>query len=242
MRKLPLYLIGAGLFLVVHAQGAALPETRPAVFYPGPRSLVNLINADGLMKRGQKDGLIMFDCGVTKLGTPIVPYTYRGTPGTSKLADEVVGKLLRSTWMPAVKHGRPANALVYGTVVFAIVDGKPRVRVYLNQEEKELMRQADFIAPQLTWDAGQKFKIDWPAQAGARNGTVAVDLDVDRGGKVLGMKLNYESQSGLGFSAEVMRKLQEAEFVPAYRNGQPVATKFTIPFFFRAGPGSNWNT
>lgn len=231
-------IIALGTFV----QAAALPDVRPAIFYPGPRSLVNLINAEGLMKRGQKDGLVMFDLGVTKLGQPYSPYTYRGTPGSGKLADEVIGQIRRSTWVPAVKDGKPKNAIVFGTVVFAIVDGKPRVRVYLNQEEKELMSQSDFIGPQLLWEAGQKYKIDWPGQAGNRDGTVAVDLVLDRTGKVENASVGYEAPKGLGFSAEIMRKIRDADFLPAFRNGKPVSSRVTIPFFFRAGIGPNWNT
>lgn len=51
-------------------QAAARPDLRPAVFAPGPRSLINLINGEGLMKRGQKDGLVMFDLVVTRLARP----------------------------------------------------------------------------------------------------------------------------------------------------------------------------
>ena len=228
--------------LVTPVCAAALPEVRPAVFFPGPRSLVNLINAEGLMKRGQKDGLVMFDLGVTKLGTPYSPYTYRGTPGSEKLADEVLGQIRRSTWIPAVKGGKPRNAIVFGTVVFAIVDGKPRVRVYLNQEDKELMSQSDFIAPQLLWEAGQKFKIEWPGRPASRNGTVSVGLSLDRTGKVENASIGYESPKGFGFGSEVMRRIRDADFIPAFRKGNPTAARVSIPFFFRAGVGPNWNT
>ncbi|MFN2507990.1 MAG: energy transducer TonB [Chthoniobacterales bacterium] len=194
------------------------------------------------MKRGQKDGLVMFDLGVSKLGVPGRPFTYRGTPGSDRLGDELLGQVGRATFSPAVLDHKVCNSLVFGTIVFAIVDGKPRVRIYLNQEENELMKQSDFIAPQMVWEQGQKYKIDWPPQAGSRDGTVAVALDIDANGRVQGSKVSYESPEGFGFASEVMRHMRHARFVPAFRNGQPVAARFTMPFFFRAGIGWRWKT
>lgn len=238
-RSLPVVVLTS---LVTHLQGAPLPQVRPAVFAPGQRALINLINAEGLMKRGQKDGLVMFDLLVTRLGTPAVPYTYRGTAGTDKLADEVLGQMRRSAWLPAVKGGQPKATIVFGTVVFAIVDGKPRVRIYLNQEERELMKQSDFIAPQLVVEQGQPFRLEWPAAAESRSGTVVVAVNVDRGGVVGNARLTYEEPKGHGFGGELMRNIHKAEFIPAFRNGQPTATQFEMPYFFRAGIGWNWKT
>lgn len=141
-----------------------------------------------------------------------------------------------------MKGGQPKATIVFGTVVFAIVEGKPRVRIYLNQEEKELMRQADFIAPQLVLEQGQGFKLDWPAAAESRSGTVVLAVSVDRAGSVSGARLTYEEPKGLGFGGEMLRKIDKAEFIPAFRNGQPTATQFEMPYFFRAGIGWNWKT
>src|SRR5215212_301990 len=48
-----------------------LPEFRPALLGHGRRSMVNLINAESLMKRGQGDAIVMFSCGVSALATAI---------------------------------------------------------------------------------------------------------------------------------------------------------------------------
>jgi hypothetical protein len=67
-----------------------LPEMRPALIGSGPRSLVNMINTERLMKRGQKDAMIMFTCGVTNTGQGTGMVVYRGTLGSDALTDEAL--------------------------------------------------------------------------------------------------------------------------------------------------------
>src|SRR3954465_9441451 len=57
---------------------AETPEFRPALLGNFPRSLINTINTESLMKRGQKDGIVMFTAGISNSGYGYVWQTYRG--------------------------------------------------------------------------------------------------------------------------------------------------------------------
>src|SRR5207302_10311333 len=69
---------------------AALPMYRPILLGQGPKSLVDRIDTQDLIKKGQKDALIMFNCAVRKDGGVEWSATYRGTPGRSE--ERRVGK------------------------------------------------------------------------------------------------------------------------------------------------------
>ncbi len=187
--------------------------------------------------------MIMFQCVVSQLGRAHYSIAYHGTPDTQKLREEVLVKLERAEFRPALVNGEKKTVLLNGTVMFAIIDGKPRVRVFLNQEEKDLLAGRDFIAPQLILDYGTKLKrIEWPTGAGGNNGTVAMDYTIGLDGSVQGLRPSYEHPKGLNFASEVMRGTEHAPFIPAFRNGKPTASTFTLPFIFRGGLGPSYGT
>jgi hypothetical protein len=57
-------------------------------------------------------------------------------------------------------------------------------------------------------------------------------MDVDTTGKVLGAKVAYEHPPGMGFGAAVAGPIRDALFVPGFRNGKPVACRFTGTLLF----------
>ena len=54
-------------------------------------------------------------------------------------------------FIPAVYNHLPVDAIYYGTVSSAVIDGKPRLRIFSNQEPEELEKESDFIGPQPFW-------------------------------------------------------------------------------------------
>src|SRR6058998_2358097 len=107
-----------------------LPEFRPALLGTGPDSLINRIDTAGLIKQGQKDAAIMFSCSVKKDGTVLSVSTYRGTPDSKLLEQEILKKLSAAAnpkFIPAIYNHMPVGAIYYGTVTFAIVNDKPRL-------------------------------------------------------------------------------------------------------------------
>src|SRR5436190_16742131 len=79
-----------------------LPRYRPALLGIGPNSLINRINAQELIDKGQKDGSIMFCCSVKINGEIANVWTYRGTPDSTLLEQELVRQLDRSVFVPAI--------------------------------------------------------------------------------------------------------------------------------------------
>lgn len=219
-------------------QAAAGPDSRPALLGHHKRSLINLINADALMKRGQADAIVMFSCGVSNLGFGYGMQVYRGTPKSEILQQELLARLRQAQFQPAVVRGVARSAYLDGTVVFAIVEGKPRVRIFLNQEESELNRNTDFIAPQLVFLPGNtQFKgFRYPPEAPGVAGTGAVKMNVDAVGNVSNVNISYEHPANLGFGRAAAGPMQHADFIPAFRNGKPVSCRFTTPIIFQ-GPG-----
>jgi len=246
MRRLihcSLALVLVSSLLLPRARAEALPEMRPALLGHHKRSLINLINADALMKRGQGDAIVMFSCGVSALGFGYGMQVFRGTPKSEALQQELLGRARQAQFEPAVYGGVKRGAWIDGTVVFAIVDGKPRVRIFLNQEESELNRNTDFIAPQLVFLPGNtKYKgFRYPPAAPGVAGVGSVTVDMDAGGKVQGVKVAYEHPPNLGFGVATAGPMRYADFIPAFRNGKPTACRFTTSVVFQ-GPGSEAKT
>jgi hypothetical protein len=254
MRKFPLVSVLLFLTLLgnIHAKD---PDFRPALMIQGSSGLANLIDGESLMKQGQGTAMVHFTVrvstggstrlAVTASGNTIKAWTiaYGGTSNADRLQREVANKIDRAIFYPAIYRGTPQAALIFGTVVFAVVEGKPHVRVYLNQDFDEIKSNHDFIAPQLVLLPGTKFKgVDWPQKAPYVPATVGIRMNIDATGKITGMNLEYESPKGMDFGGQTMMDLKDATFMPGYRNGKPVSCSFSLPFHFRGGwSGSQWN-
>ena len=219
-----------------------LPDCRPALLTNGRRSLVNLINLESLVKQGQGNATVMFSCGVNSLGFAGAGEFYRGTPNSEKLGREVVRRIDNAQFEPAVYHHTHVGVWISGTVTFIIKDGKPHLRVFLNQEEDDLLKGRDFIAPQYV-NAPDNYKfrgIRWPANAPGHDGFVAIQLTIDAEGKVQGTKLEYEYPPNLGFGRET-NAIRDAWFIPGFREGKPGPCRFTWVLHFE-GPGLQMKT
>ena len=92
------------LFLSLNTSYAEdLPRFRPAVLGTGPRSLVNLINSDSLMKKGQGDATVQFECGVSRQGEGWGTVVDGRTSGSYELEKELFFQLEnRALFVPAI--------------------------------------------------------------------------------------------------------------------------------------------
>src|SRR4029077_4497449 len=145
------------------------PMYRPIVLGKGANSLVNKIDTAALMKGGQKDALIMFTCLVDKNGKMVESAVYRTTPNSDLLQRELRRSLLEAEFIPAVYDHNPVNAVYYGTVSFVVVEGKPRLRIFSNQEYPELKQESDFIGPQPIFGEQSRFTgLHYPLAAAAQ--------------------------------------------------------------------------
>src|SRR4029077_4939295 len=188
------------------SQTAKLPMYRPILLGSGPDSLINRIDSTDLARKGQKDAAIMFSCSVKKDGSVVTISTYRGTPDSKFLEEEVLKKMSAAAdpkFIPAVYNHLPVDAIYYGTVTFMIVEGKPRLRIFSNQEPSELAKESDFIGPQPFWGGESKFSgFHYPSGDAAPvqvDGSVELQLKVDATGTLQDLTLVSEEPPFLGF-------------------------------------------
>ena len=216
------------------AQSAA-PQFRPAVLGSGPDSLINRIDGEALMKAGQKDGAVMFSSLVNKNGEGVQSRTFRGMPGTAPLEEELRKKLQGIKFAPAIYNHQPVEVILSGTVVFSIGDGKPRVRIFLNQDPTELKTAADFIAPQPVFGADSAFSgLDYPPELPVPvSAVVDLSLSVDATGKLRDLRVLAEEPPLLGFAEMARRDFSGARFIPAFRDGDPTEATTIYPVAYQ---------
>ena len=226
---------------VPSSQSATLPMYRPVLLGTGPDALINRIDSAGLIKQGQKDAAIMFSCSVKKDGTVLSVSTYRGTADSKLLEQEILKKLSAAAnpkFVPAIYNRIPVDAIYYGTVTFAIVNDKPRLRIFSNQERAELVKESDFIGPQPFWGGDSKFNgFHYPAGNSAPvevDGSAELQLKVDATGSLRDLKLLSEQPPFLGFGDAAFDDMSRARFIPAFRNGKPVECEVKIPVYYKA--------
>jgi Gram-negative bacterial TonB protein C-terminal len=213
-----------------------LPEFRPALVGTGPNSLVNTIDTSDLIKKGQKDAAVMFTCLVAPTGDIARSGTYRGTKGSELLEKEVLKRLANAKFIPAIHNHQPVLAVFNGTVTFAVVHGKPRLRVFANQQLDELKKESDFIDPQPYVGQDSKFTgTHYPEVPTTVSLTGAVELavEVDAAGNLKSMQVVSEEPPFLGFGQAALFDFNGAKFIPAFRSGKPADSKVMIHVYYK---------
>ena len=226
-----------GLFTIVDlssSRGADLPRFRPALPETGSNSLINQIDRDGLFKRGQKDGGVMFCCCITSSGGILWYRTYRATPNSASLKAELERCLEKSHFSPAIYEHQPVQAIYYGTLSFAILEQKPRLRIFANQQLDELKTENDFIGPQPIYGAGSRFSgYHYPENIPVvMSGVGLLALKIDASGNVQGMHVENEDPPLTGFGQKALQDFQGTKFIPAFRDGDPVECNILLPVFY----------
>jgi hypothetical protein len=216
---------------------ATVPIYRPALLGTGPTALINRIDTQDLIKKGQKDAAIMFTCTVKKTGEVAWSATYRGTPDSKLLEQELQTKLADAKFVPAIYNRQPVDAIYYGTVTFAVVEGKPRLRIFSNQETEELKKESDFVGPQPFFGNESQFSgWHYPSRKDAPvevDGAVELGVEVTEKGFITKMVIGTEDPPFLGFGDAAVIDISRARFIPAFRNGKPVACHVVLPVYFK---------
>lgn len=214
----------------------AVVKYRPALLGTGPTSLINQIDRKWLLEQDQVQAAVMFSCVVAKNGRVVSSATYRGTPSSTLLEEELRRRLDKAVLIPAIYDGKPVDAIYYGTVTFAVADDKARLRIFSNQEYNEVGNETDFVGPQPIYGADSKFLgLHYPARAsGNVNGLAELELTVDVNGNLKSIASHYEYPSGQGFGEAAIADFTGAKFIPAFRDGQPVECTVKLPVFYKA--------
>jgi TonB family protein len=226
--------------VVPSAQTATLPVYRPVLLTKGPSSLIDRIETEDLIRKGQKDAQIMFICSVSKSGEVEWSALYGGTANSDLLKQEVQRRLSPASdpkFIPGIYNHRPVDAIYYGTVTFAVVNGKARLRIFSNQEAEELKGERDFIAPQPFFGPESKFSgFHYPNESTpvVVDGIVQLKLKIDATGNLQDMKVVSEEPPFLGFADAARSDFRNAKFIPAFREGKPVACEVTVPVSYKA--------
>lgn len=219
-----------------------LPEIRPALVGTAPNSLINTIDTAELIKKGQKEAAVMFTCLVAPTGQIIRSGAYRGTKGSELLEKELLKRLATARFIPAVHNHAPVLAVFYGTVKFAVVNGKPRLRIFSNQQLEEVDKETDFIDPQPYIGLNPKDPNDskftglhYPETGStvAVTGNVELALSVDAKGNLTNLEVLSEEPPLLGFGNAALSDFSEAKFIPAFRDGKPVDSNVKIPVYYK---------
>ena len=181
----------------------------------------------------------MFSCSVKKDGTVLSVSTYRGTPDSKLLEQEILKKLSAAAnpkFIPAIYNHVPVDAIYYGTVMFGIVNDKPRLRIFSNQEREELKKESDFIGPQPFWGGDSRFNgFHYPSAESVPvqvDGSAELEVKVDATGSLRDLKVLGEQPPFLGFGDAAFDDLSKAKFIPAFRDGKPVASNVKIPVYY----------
>jgi TonB family protein len=228
----------AGVLLVLidyRAIAEELPKFRPALIGNGPKAPINLINVQDLLKTGQGDAMVMFDCLVYENGSAgLFVFSVRGTSESKNLEREILDKVPKARFIPAICDHKPETAGFRGTAVFSVIHGKPHLRIFANQEVSELKQEHDFIAPQQVYRGRLFPRVDYPymARMARQTGTAQVLLTVDSEGHMQSAEIVSEKPAGVGFGAEALKSFDKAVFIPAFRDGKPTASKTTATFYF----------
>jgi Gram-negative bacterial TonB protein C-terminal len=210
-----------------------VPEFRPALIGRSPGRIINRIDENLLIKAGQKSAMIMFFALVDKDGTVKTSSTYRGTPDSKLLEQELQRVLTDAKMIPAIRNHEPVAVFYYATAVFQVIDQKPHLRIFANQEANELKTENDFVGPQPCLGADSKFDgVHYPPQSVPVSAAVELSLKIDAAGNLQEAKVVKEDPPLLGFGDAALADFAKAKFIPAFRNGQPVACQITLPVYY----------
>jgi hypothetical protein len=215
--------------------GATLPQYRPAVLGTGPLSVINRIDTQELIRQGQKDATLMFCCSVKKNGEIANTWIYRQSPESTALEQEAFRCLDTAVFVPAIYNHQTVHVLFYGTISFKIVNGKPRLRIFANQEAEELKNESDFVGPQPFIGRDSKFEgLHFPDDiVGAPiSGLVELAMKIDAAGNLKDLRMISEYPPLAGFARAAAEDFRVARFIPAFRDGKPVECSITLSVYY----------
>ncbi len=179
---------------------------------------------------------VMFECAVAGDGIVFGSDFFTSSPDSGLLKNEVRRRLRQTRFIPAVYDHKRTYAWFAGTVVFVVAKGRPHLRLYANQDLDEIKRGADFVAPQLI-RVQNHYISDLPNYpTAARHAEIGAVLKlrhtVDGNGKTTNVQVLSEHPAGYGLGDYLTKALPRVDFLPGYRNGKPVATSYTLTWWF----------
>jgi hypothetical protein len=235
MRRIGIFLYLSLLTWQFAVAQEPLPEMRPALIGRSPGAVINRIDEKTLAAAKQKESLVMFFAKVEKTGDVTWSASYLGAPDSQLLAQEVDRALIGAKMIPAVRNHEPVAVLFYGTVVFSMVNDKPRLRLFANQDANEIKKESDFIAPQACLGGDSPLAaLRYPQNTTTvpLSAVVNLQIAVDAAGNLKSVKVIDESPPLLGYGDVAFGDFNTAKFIPAFRDGKPVASETTLSVYY----------
>jgi hypothetical protein len=221
---------------------AATPDMLPAMAGSGPTALINLIDSKHVMGRGLQHGALFFEARVEPNGYPMFSRVWGTTKETEPLRDELRAKLREARFSPAIYQGRHVYAWFFGTLAFSVMDGKPHLRIFANQELSELQKENDFIAPQPIWFPQKKYDFaklkdpygGWSSEDRPVEADMLLTIDATGTAKDVRLERIIPADKK-AYGDWALMIFQQRSYLPAYRNGKPVDSTTHFKFYFVPG-------
>jgi hypothetical protein len=200
-----------------------------------PNSVINRNGHAGFDQERAERRQRHFWCSVTNTSEIANTWTYRGTPESKLLEQELIRCLDRSVFISAIYNHHLVHVLFYGTLTFSIVNGKPRLRIFANQEAEELKKESNFVGPQPFVGRDSKFEgLHYPNDVltASISGLVELAMKIDADGNLKELRVVSEEPPLVGFRRAAAEDFRVARFIPAFRDGKPVECSITLPVYY----------
>ena len=118
---------------------------------------------------------------------------------------------------------------------FLVVDGKPKLHIFANQEAAELKAANDFVGPQPVIGADSKFTgLHYPRERMTVfvKGLARLELKVDATGNSQDLRAVSEEPPLVGLAQAAVTDFTGAKFVPAFRDGDSVESSILLPVHY----------
>jgi hypothetical protein len=237
-RTLPV-ILAAAASLAASAIAENLSDMRPALVGSDSKALINLIDTQSLMKRGQGHAALFFNAVIRPNGSVARRQIWGKTKESELLWYELRHKLEQASFVPAVYNHRNVYAAFYGTLTFSVINGKPHLRIFANQELPELEKESDFIAPQPIDVPGHIYNFrtlknpfgSWATED--KPGEAEMSLTIDASGHLKDVHLlSVTPAEKQPYGETALQIMRERTYLPAFRNGKSVDSTTHYKFYF----------
>lgn len=210
-----------------HDDAYAVVEQMPELV-GGLASLQNHLRYPESAKNAGISGRVIVQFVVDEKGDVIYPEIIHGVG--SGLDEAAIEAVRRATFRPGVQDGKPVRVRMSIPITFKLDgDGAPNDVDSVSNLSTDVDRLPEIVGGLQAIQ--QELKYPTLAKKAGIEGRVIVEFVVTKNGTARDARIVRGVGSGL--DDEALRAVQNARFIPAQKDGQPVAMKLTLPLTFR---------
>jgi TonB family protein len=205
----------------------------------GPNSVASGLHYPPKAKANQTQAAVAFYCEVGTNGKPD-HIQVMAAKNAGQFTQVVDAALHKGMFQPATASGHPVPVVLGGTVLFMFRGNQPTVAVSLSTADKEKTASlGNYIQPQMISTSVEfrrrifksRYDSDIHLVGGPHPGAEVL-AQVDAQGNLVSTKILAESPPDHGFGPLALKGFKGVKFIPALRNGSPVAGEFNLPIDF----------